>query len=75
MSTAPQYNASNNVQAAITAGNGFSESTVDGQLTKAITNVTAHTAVDSVESAAFTLALTILNNAQAHLRSPSTKGA
>lgn len=74
MSTAPNYNANNNVGTAITAGNGWSESTVDSQLTKAIANVTAHTAVDSVESAAFTTALAILNNAQAHLRAPGTKG-
>ncbi len=74
MSTAPNYQAATNINTAVAAGGGYSESTVDSQLVKAVANITAHTAVDSVESTAFAAALALLQAYQAHRNSPATKG-
>ena len=72
MSRSPNYNVSQDIANALAGGGGMSESTVDAQHVKAIAVLTAATAVDSVESAAITKAIALLNASLAHIRDPKS---
>ena len=74
MSKAPLINASHSVETVIALSGASSESTVDSQLTKAISQLQAYTSADSNESSAVTSAIAALQARQAHVRSPFNKG-
>jgi ABC-type enterochelin transport system ATPase subunit len=67
---APNYAANLDDTQAIIAGNGAGESTVEGQLSRAIANLTGKQGLDSKEAAALTAAITILQAKQAHIHDP-----